>query len=158
MTIVDLYGVAPFLIAGLILWFAIVGFRAVKKVRGVGKVAVIAISLPAAIGSALALAILTLGIGCNTRFAPAYSPDRASAARITNIDGGALGGNSSVILFRSFGLKQQFIYKDRWMGLGPDSVHWLSNSVVEIDTYDPTGVCENVAGISVHCVYKGTER
>jgi hypothetical protein len=116
--------------------FFVLGIWVSRIVKSKGML----IRLPARVVS---LGIIGLGsiailfVGCGALFtstsAPVYSPDRKQALRIQNIDGGALGGATSVILYSGLGFHQAFIFSGEWKVVEVKDLRWISNDEILID-------------------------
>jgi hypothetical protein len=146
----------------LVLWlaasfaFLLLGiwmFRIVKLKR-------ILIRLPARVVSLGFIGLGSIAIlfaGCGALFVstsmPIYSPDRTRALRIENLDRGALGGDTSVILYSSFGFRQSFIFTGEWKIAEVKDLRWSSNNEVLIGWHGSVlpSTCEDAQGVTVRC-------
>lgn len=104
---------------------------------------------------------LLLLIGCahavtdTINSAPIYSADHKHAVRVSDFDYGAVGGDTSVILFSSHGFSNRTVLAGGWKIVEAQDIHWTANSelLVEYPTdtgYDPP-VCNSFADIKVTC-------
>jgi len=105
--------------------------------------------------------LLLLAVGCaagftkTTRSIPVFSPDYTYAARVTDFDAGAIGGDTSVTVYANHGVRNATVLTGGWKIVGAQDVRWLTNSelLVEYPTdtgYDPP-ICKSFGSIKVTC-------
>lgn len=109
--------------------------------------------------------LLLLMVGCAAGFnktinyAPVYSNDHRYAARVSDFDGGALGGNTEVTLFTDGGFRNKDVLYGGWKIVEAQDVHWISNSELLIEYPTDTGwdppACSNFKDIKVICKPSG---
>lgn len=106
----------------------------------------------------LGLLILAQFMGCESHGSPIYSPDGSNAAMIWTNDGGALGGDSSVILYDWHGLRSGMVYGGGWKSVDEGDVHWSDNSHITIHYYQQGYVerksCKDFHTVQVTCIPK----
>ena len=127
---------------------------AVRKKRKWIRIPVTLLGSPIVILAALALGLQVLALGCLTYSAPVYSPNHEEAARVRTDDEGATGGNSHVDVFRHHGLVSQEVFWGQWKSVGPEDIHWISDSELEIRQDGPAYSCEGMPSIKVTCITK----
>jgi len=118
------------------------------------KVPVMLVGSPVVILAALALALQVLAAGCLSYSAPVYSPSHSEAARVRTDDEGGLGGNSHVDVFRHHGLDSQEAYWGEWRSVGPEDIHWVSDTELKIEHDGPAYTCESMRSVKVTCIAK----
>lgn len=166
MIFFDYRPLVPPLICLIVLGVGILIFRAAKNSKPL-------IRWPSRILSALliglsALLLLLSGFFIlffseTTASAPVYSPDGKRAFRVIDHDGGALGGDTAVMVYSHHGLYAQVIFSGQWKQAEPSNVRWLGDSAISVG-YD-TGYgansywCASGHGVDVICTpLPGRER
>ena len=111
---------------------------------------------PLAVFGVLFLLVNVLTVAFQTRTPPVYSPDGKMAVRVRSADEGWLEESSSVELFRDHGLRADVVFRGGWEAVDASSLHWKSNSVLEIhyqETYENGGHnCGRASGLSIRCI------
>jgi hypothetical protein len=105
--------------------------------------------------------LLLFVVGCVAVFTktvnsmPIYSEDRRHAARVTDFDAGATGGDTSVTVYASYGFQNKVVMSGGWKAVETQDIHWLSNSELLIEYPADTGygspACNNFVDINVIC-------
>ena len=133
MLFFDWWIVAVVLLAVIFLLAGVCGLRYASRISS--RLLRLGISL-AGVGSILLsslFGLLSFPIsGCRSNSAPIYSPSRTMAVRIESADEGATGGSSSVVLFRTHGLRQTTIYFGPIGSVETTDIHWIGNSELSI--------------------------
>ena len=141
-------------LVGLLL-AAIWAFRAASSMRKIIRVSVRLLS-----GFIIVLAstvtLILAGCGTVTRSAPIYSPDHQKAIRITDLDWGAVGGDTSVELYSHHGLISEKVFTGEFAAVGPKDISWVNDSEVSIRysgfATKTAETCNQAHSVKVKCV------
>lgn len=121
---------ALFMIAG-----GVIGFRKARKLsQRLARFGIRLVCVPlAGMGTLLGLLLLlTTASGCESVSAPMYSPSGRAAVRIYDLDGGAVGGDTSVEVFWVRGFRQANVFTGPWKAVEPADIHWIGDSEMSI--------------------------
>jgi hypothetical protein len=121
-----------FLLTGLSLW----GLRYARNLsRLLFRVGLRFLCIPIGALASLLAVLLIAAAGCNSHSNPIYSPSKKLAVRITDSDGGATGGETSVDLYWAHGFREQSLYSGEWKSVKPSDIQWKSDTELTIN-YD----------------------
>jgi hypothetical protein len=131
----------------------------VRRKRVVIKVIVGIFSIPLGLLGMLLLGFIAFGelMGCDTHGIPQYSPNGKIAARTETSDEGALGGDTFVTLYTTYGFSTKSIFHGGTVTVRDNDIRWLDDShlVVHYKLYgglDEVKFCEGTARVQVTCV------
>lgn len=132
------------------------GFLAVRNRRSVVRTPTRVAAVMVFTVSSLLFCLLLLGIfSMVSHSAMAFAPDGRHAARVENIDGGATGGDTSVVVYSNLGLTRDFVLSGGWGIVKEENLHWAGNGDLQID-YDgrwgDSPKCKSTSSVKVRCV------
>jgi hypothetical protein len=144
---------AELLVTGL----AIYGLNRARKIRFLFAriCAILPCTLIALLGSFASLVVLA-SLGCQNHSALIYSPSGKIAARISDFDAGATGGDTTVTLHWAGGFRSQTVYWGGWKSVGSSDIRWKSDSELTINYDSDYGAlerpCSSTPQVTVSCV------
>ena len=94
-----------------------------------------------------------LGSLSNSNSAPIYSPDHKHAIRVEDLDYGATGGDTLVLLYSAHGFLMDVIFSGEWKVVEAKDVQWFGNTAARIKYRASPfkASCQGARGISVRC-------
>jgi hypothetical protein len=128
-------------------------FRAVRTRRPLIRLPVCFVSVLVVIFGLVAGLFFGLGSLSNLKSAPIYSPDHKHAIQVEDLDYGATGGDTLVVLYSAQGLLTDVIFSGEWKVVDAKDVRWFGNTAVRI-TYRASpysATCQGARGIAVKC-------
>jgi len=143
---------------GVLMGFLFAAIWAFRSARSTRKIIRMSVRLLSVLVMVLASTVTLVLVGCGTitRSAPIYSPDHQKAIRITNVDWGAVGGDTSVELYSHYGLISEKVFTGEFAAVGPKDIRWVSNSEVSIRYFGSltkaAETCNQAHSVKVNCV------
>lgn len=147
-----------FAVPAMLIALSIWGYSAMRDRRGSS---VWLLARIAAVGGMLLSSCLLLFIGWGMLWTvtscskPIFSPDHKRAARVTDEDAGALGGDTAVKIFTNYGFYNGTILTGDWKIVEAKDIHWLNNSELlityPVTTGDNQPHCKDFGDIRVIC-------
>lgn len=145
-----------FLLALLLMVVAVSGwfFYTVRGKRVFIRVPVRVASVVIVAVSFAVLAFLGWGVIVTRKIsAPMYSPGRSHSIRVEDHDEGAVGGETNVDLYSSFGLHKDTVFSSEWKSTEPKDIRWVNDHEVLIQYHAPVQpmTCVGAQDVVVHC-------
>ena len=145
----------PLAICIALMLLAVWGFRALRQLRPWLRISLRCGAVVLIVISGLALC-LVIPVFCfmDSHSALVFSPNRNYAAQVENVDEGAVGGDTSVVLYSIAGFRQEQVLGGEFGIVEQKNLHWDGNSRLIITyggAYGEPPVCYNARDVEIRC-------
>ena len=145
----------PLAICIALMVLAVWGFRALRQLRPWPRISLRCCTVVLIVISGLALCLVIAGL-CfmESHSALVFSPNRNHAAQVENVDEGAVGGNTSVVLYSIAGFREEQVLGGEFGIVEQHNLHWDGNGRLIITyggVYGEPPVCYNARDVEIHC-------